>query len=142
MQESCFGIIPIKHKGKGWEVLLIKHNKGHWGFPKGHPSKGESPEQIACRELYEETGLSVAKFLQVHPLIEEYVVHEENKTIEKTVTYFLAEVEGEIHLLKKEISESKWLSFDDALKFLTFDEARKICLDAKTILNSRDHPSS
>jgi hypothetical protein len=34
-REYCFGIIPLKRQGTGWEVFLVEHNKGHWGFPKG-----------------------------------------------------------------------------------------------------------
>lgn len=136
MKEFCFGIIPLRRKENGWEVLLVKHNKGHWGFPKGHPCREETPEQIACREVYEETGLSVMRFFQTHPLIEEYTIREEEKSIDKTVTYFLAEVKGEMNLLEKEVCESRWLSLDDAMELLTFDEAKKICLDAKNILSS------
>ena len=71
-KEFCFGIIPLKRKEESWEVFLVKHNKGHWGFPKGHSLLEETPEQIACREVYEETGLSVTNFLQVSPLTEKY----------------------------------------------------------------------
>ncbi len=42
------------------EAFLIQHVNGkHWGFPKGHPEEGESFEQIAVRELFEETGLQI-----------------------------------------------------------------------------------
>jgi bis(5'-nucleosidyl)-tetraphosphatase len=131
----CFGIIPIKHNGLDWEVLLVKHNKGHWAFPKGHPLKDETPEQIACREVYEETGLSVDKFFQVCPLIEEYTFFEADKKIEKVVTYFIAEVRGEVTLLKKELCDSQWLSFDAAAELISFDQSRQVCLKAREILS-------
>jgi 8-oxo-dGTP pyrophosphatase MutT (NUDIX family) len=134
-KEFCFGIIPLKRKDNDWEVFLVKHNKGHWGFPKGHSLREETPEQIACREVFEETGLSVTKFLQVSPLTEKYIFQDENKTIDKSVTYFLAEVKGDVKLLNKEVCDSKWVSFDEALELLTFEQAKEVCIEAMKILN-------
>ena len=50
----------IEQDGK---VLLIKRgvnpHLGDWGFPAGYAEAGESPEEAAVRETYEETGLVV-----------------------------------------------------------------------------------
>ena len=134
-KKFCFGIIPLRCNDNGWEVFLVKDNKGHWGFPKGTPLREETPEQIACREMYVKTGLSVEEFLQVCPLKEEYASFEADKEIEKVVTYFLARVRGEVLLLKKEICDSKWLSFNEASELITFDQSRQICLKAAEILD-------
>jgi tRNA nucleotidyltransferase (CCA-adding enzyme) len=40
------------------KVLLVYGYKSKkWGFPKGHMEYGETEEQTAQRELYEETGI-------------------------------------------------------------------------------------
>ncbi|MBD3304395.1 NUDIX domain-containing protein, partial [Candidatus Woesearchaeota archaeon] len=50
----CSGGI-IFNNGK---YLLVKHKEGgHWDFPKGHAEEGETEEETALREIYEETGL-------------------------------------------------------------------------------------
>ena len=36
----------------------MKSLKGHWGFPKGKRNRGETVEDNALRELFEETGLT------------------------------------------------------------------------------------
>lgn len=134
--EECFGIIPVRHKGTEWEVLLVKHNKGHWSFPKGHPSPNETPFQIAERELLEETGLSVVKFLHREPFIESYTYEKEGTTMEKMVSYFLAEVSKNVHLLDKELCGYQWTSFDEAYNQITFDQARRICSKAQSLLST------
>jgi 8-oxo-dGTP diphosphatase len=47
------------------EILLLRrrnvHGDGTWSTPGGHMEFGESPEQCAVREAYEETGLRVGQ---------------------------------------------------------------------------------
>lgn len=45
--------------------MLLRTPKGGfdsegWTFPKGRPNAGEAPEQAACREVFEETGVHAA----------------------------------------------------------------------------------
>lgn len=50
------------------KILLIKQNEGspQWGIPKGKMNSGESQEECAIREVFEETGIviSLGKKLQ------------------------------------------------------------------------------
>ena len=54
--------------GKGWANILMLHriskkndvNKDKWIGIGGHFEEGESPEECLCREVYEETGYSIA----------------------------------------------------------------------------------
>lgn len=135
-EEACFGVIPVRHKENGWEVLLIKHNKGHWSFPKGHPSPNETPYQIAERELLEETGLTVVKLLHKEPFIEHYSYEKEGTITKKMVGYFLAEVSGNVCLLEKELCDYKWTSFGNALKQISFDQARHICSEVQRLMSA------
>ena len=61
------------------EVLLLKrsvssqYGPGLWGFPAGHLEEGESPEQCASRELFEEIGenISVEPIRHLEPVRDE-----------------------------------------------------------------------
>lgn len=128
MYDESFGIIPLSQTKGEWRVFLILHKPGkHWGFPKGHANPGENAQEAASRELHEETGLEVEKFLRETPLTEEYQFKRKGDLIRKKVSYFPALVKGKEKLQVEEIQEGKWVSLPEALRVLTFKEARSIC---------------
>ena len=55
---DCVGVICLR----GQEVLLIQRGtpprQGEWSIPGGRIEAGESEEQAALRELFEETGIT------------------------------------------------------------------------------------
>jgi len=92
------------------KYLLVYGKKSQkWGFPKGHMEKGETEEQTALREFYEETGIRV-----VHPL---------NKKIRfRNNVYFMLAVynhdipQNIIIQDKIEIDKAEWFSEQNLLK--------------------------
>jgi len=64
--KKAYGGVVIDAAGR---VLLREptdHYKGHvWTFAKGKPEPGESPEQTALREVFEETGVRAAIVLKI-----------------------------------------------------------------------------
>lgn len=125
--EASFGVIPLRCKGGHWEVLIIQHgNVGHWGFPKGRPEGGETPHESAKRELTEETGLRVIRFLSDEFFEDKYQMSRKGKTFSKTSTYYPAEVEGEVVLQIEELGASKWVPLSEATKHLTYAGARSM----------------
>lgn len=136
MKDESFGIIPLSKQSGEWKVLLIHHQSGnHWGFPKGHKSGLESDYEAAVRELKEETGLDVQQCVSTMPFTETFTFRRTGTIIEKTVSYFPAIVTGDITIQLEEIREALWFSFPDALKRLTFEEARSICRQVRQILD-------
>jgi len=125
--EQSFGIIPLRRRKGSWEVFLIQHHAGHWGVPKGHPELNETPQQTASRELTEETGLDVLRFLDHHPLEEGYWFTREGEKVHKTVQYFVAEVQGNVVLQEEELLEGKWVPLEKAERHMTFPEGKKLC---------------
>ena len=70
--DQAFGLIPVLINNNHYQFLLIQHQGGHWGFPKGHAEAGESPVQSACREFEEETGITQYEVNEGVSLIEQY----------------------------------------------------------------------
>jgi len=49
--------IPFRRIGGRIEFCLIRRRTGSWGIPKGRIERGESPEEAARRETWEEAGI-------------------------------------------------------------------------------------
>lgn len=132
--EQSFGIIPLRQREGRWELLLILHGKGHWAFPKGHRDRGEEPLQTAVRELREETGLEIARFVAAPPLSERYFFTWEGQKVDKSVEYYLAEVSGEVVLQVAEVSDYRWLPVKEAEGLVTYAEAKRLCREVEKYL--------
>ncbi len=127
---TSYGTVPILKKDGEILFLIVKHAEGHWGFPKGHQDFGETPLQTAERELFEETGITNADIRENVRFEERYRYEMEGETFDKTVVYFLAEAKnGENRTpddFEKEIPEIRWVSFEEGMKMLTFEESKEI----------------
>ncbi len=119
MKEKSCGCIIIDNN----KVLLVQQNQEFWGFPKGHVEGDETEEETALREVKEETNLDV-KILGNKKYKIEYVTDKGNP---KEVIFFLASpLNKDIKKQDEEIKEVKWLSFEDALKTITYDNTREL----------------
>ncbi|MCS6813732.1 MAG: NUDIX domain-containing protein [Cyanobacteria bacterium] len=138
MKDEAFGIVPVHRHPEGDRFLLIQHNAGHWGFPKGHAEAGESPLQAACREFTEETGIQMFTVIDDVSFTEHYVFQKDGQKIAKTVIYFPAWVQTtEVHHQEAEIKNYAWASFDQAMALITFPAARQVLHEAQTYLQTK-----
>lgn len=135
MVDYSFGIIPMRKMGHVWEVFIVQHRHGkHWSFPKGHAEEDEKPIDAACRELYEETGLSIGSLLTSEPFVEKYQFFAQGKKIYKTVSYFLVLVEGTCNLQTAEITGGKWVPLNEAPDHLSHPQAKALSKQALSFL--------
>ena len=117
-EKSCGSIIFDNNK-----VLLIKQTAGHWTFPKGHVDAGETEVETALREVKEETNLNIQIDASKKYSIN-YTVENGN---EKTVIFFIGKKLSGIETPQEgEVSEIKWVSFDEAINLLTHENSKDL----------------
>lgn len=121
-EKSC-GALVVRRGEASPEILLIKHNGGHWAFPKGHVEAGETETQTALREVQEETGLLV----KLDTRYREMVTFSPAPRTMKDVVYFAATVvSGKETPQLTEVSDVRWVPFDEAHRFITYDNDRRL----------------
>ena len=137
IQEVSYGIIPLQKRDGQWHTYVVQHTNGYWGFPKGHAEAGETPKQCAVRELYEETRLTVARFVFEDMLKEAFEFEQAGQRIAKTVYYFVAEVSGEAQLVvDQEIMMGKWVRLHDAHSVVTHASGKALCQQVEKLVHS------
>ncbi len=107
-EKSCGGIVFLA--GSPMRYLLLKNNEsggGHWDFPKGHVEPGESEEETALREIYEETKLNVS----IIGGFRESISYFDNiNSVDKTVVFFLCIADdSDVECNPDEIESHVWL---------------------------------
>ncbi len=124
--EFSAGFILTRDTPAGPVYLLLDYGK-HWDYAKGHLEEGETAWQAAVRELREETGIRQVDRLTNFERPMHYVFYSPRKgRIHKTVTYFLGRTRTEDIKLSDEHNGYAWLSFDEAMQRLTYDNAREV----------------
>ena len=104
-QKSC-GVVPFRRFGGNAEVLLLfQRGSRTWSFPKGHMEAGETEQQTALRELFEETGFRT----RLTPGARAATEYRISSVARKQVVFFLGEVHGEPKLQAKEIRSCRWV---------------------------------
>ena len=56
-REFSAGGVVVRGSGAEAEVAIVSPRKGVYALPKGHPNGGETLEQAATREVWEEAGV-------------------------------------------------------------------------------------
>lgn len=115
----------------------MQHHLGHWTFPKGHAEPNETHNETAERELTEETGLTVSRYLSDICFTEEYhFLTHMGERVQKKVSYFPAEVKGDIQLQLIEVVSFQWVTLEKAINLMTFPEGKQLCAQIVQWMNS------
>ena len=102
------GILPVREDGR---ILLLLRPTGTWDPPAGRLSTGETFEQGAIREVYEETGLLVAP----QRILATWVGQSPNGGSLAAVTYIGRTVESNVRLSHEHL-DCHWATLDEWLE--------------------------
>jgi 8-oxo-dGTP diphosphatase len=110
----------------GRVVLVHRPKYDDWALPKGKLDEGETWEDAALREVWEETGLRCALREELTPV--EYI---DPKGRPKTVRYWrMVPLDGDEFTPNAEIDELRWLTPQEAMEQMTYDHDRELVLMA------------
>lgn len=123
MKEKSCGSIIFKYDEEKLLFLVIKQTLGHFSFPKGHVEESESEKDTALREVKEETGFDISFVGDFR----EVITYSPKPGVLKDVVFFLGNViDGVMTPQKDEVSLIEWLSYEDALKVVTYDDDKNV----------------
>jgi ADP-ribose pyrophosphatase YjhB (NUDIX family) len=137
-RETSAGGVVFRQTPEGIRFLLIKDPYKKWGLPKGHVDSGESLEQTADREVTEETGLGD---LVLHGSLGviDWHFRFRGRLIHKCCHFFLFEAPTGLPCPQAEegIIACSWFSYADAVKTISYENARYILCQAGEALADR-----
>lgn len=117
------------------EVALVgRSHAGIWALPKGTPQQGETIEQVAVREVQEETGLDVRLIAYIGSISYSFV--HDHVRYHKQVRHFLFEaIGGDTTLHDQEYDLVEWFPFAEACRRLTYQNEVNILYQAEEVLH-------
>lgn len=97
------------------EILLQKRHNGKWGLPGGLMDMGESFDEVAKREVFEETGLVVENLnlLNVYAGSKYFLkVSNGDELYSATAVYYTKDVSGHMKIDYSESMDMKYYAVD------------------------------
>jgi len=126
IEERSAGAVLFSETDSGKIFLLLNYPSGHWDFVKGNIEEVETLKQTVVREIREETGITDVEFIDGFEDKIEYHYQRDGNLVHKEVVFFLAKTKTIDVKISYEHIGFVWLSFDDALKKLTYENAKNI----------------
>ena len=142
-QETSAGGVVFRMFDDGApRFLLIRDSYENWGFPKGHLKRGEAPDRAALREVTEETGLG-ALIPRGELGVIEWWFRFRGRRIHKRCHFFLVESPaGDTAPQRAEgITECRWLPPADAMRKVSYENARSVLERAVEMVRLASTPS-
>jgi 8-oxo-dGTP pyrophosphatase MutT (NUDIX family) len=124
VDERSAGAVLFINDSSEPEYLLLHYTAGHWDFPKGNIELGETEEEAAVREIREETGIDDVEFVSGFSRTISYRYRKARRLVNKEVVLFLARTKTRQVTISHEHTGYAWKKYGDAMKLLTFKNAR------------------
>lgn len=134
--ESSAGVVLYRRTAAGNLFLLLKYPAGHWDFAKGHVESGETAREAAIRELYEETGIKDAVFVNGFRRRIKYTYRHGGRMRLKRVVFFLARTGTKEVRISEEHRAHMWCNYESSLSQVTFRNARYVLGSARRFMDS------
>jgi 8-oxo-dGTP pyrophosphatase MutT (NUDIX family) len=123
------GAIILQEIDGELKIALAQHKNKRkpWVMPKGHIEAGESIEQAALREIYEETGLQRVQLIKYLGVVLRESGKSNGNIVNKTIHYYLAyalKSDQEKKPSDSSFTEPGWFSPTEAIQLIQHEEER------------------
>lgn len=135
VEERSAGAVLFRENSGTLVYLLLHYHAGHWDFPKGNVEKGEQELDTVRREVKEETSINNIEFVDGFRKKIEYNYKRNGKLVHKQVVFYLAKTDVKDVKLSFEHKGYGWLNYEQALKRLTYKNAKITLEAANSFLN-------
>lgn len=139
-QVSAGGVV-FRGSGDSARIAIIRTiPENRWQLPKGLIDQGETTEQAAIREVREESGLDAELLCPIDTIQYWFVAGYtgERRKYHKSVHFFLMRFkDGNVSQHDHEVSEARWVTFDEALRMLDFPNERDIVAKARDLIENQ-----
>jgi 8-oxo-dGTP pyrophosphatase MutT (NUDIX family) len=139
---SAGGVVVRTIRGRPMVAAIRPQGKpeGLWALPKGNIDPGETPEETAVREVWEETGVRGSLVEKLGDVKYVYTRRDGERTF-KIVSFFLLRARrgriGRIdERMRVEVAEARWLPLEEAPRLLAYKGEREMAAKALDKLKS------
>lgn len=135
--EKCAGAVTFTRDDGQVKYLIIQNLKGIYGYPKGHMEAGETEQETALREIFEETGIKVTlmdgfRYDDIHPI-------PEKPGVMKHIVYFAAEFSGQKpEYQREELTGLHLMTYGQAMASFQYENSKDIMEKANAFITKRD----
>jgi 8-oxo-dGTP pyrophosphatase MutT (NUDIX family) len=122
---------------EGMEVVLVgRASEDFWVLPKGTPRAGESHEQVALREVQEETGVAGRILGEIDSIHYWFARH--GVRYSKEVLYYLMEATGgDVSLHDHEYDDARWFPIAEVPGRLAYENEAEIVRRAESLIRAQ-----
>jgi 8-oxo-dGTP pyrophosphatase MutT (NUDIX family) len=137
VEETSAGGFVLDRRGRQPKAALIarRDRRGRliWSLPKGHIEAGETPEDAAVREVFEETGIHGSILASLGTI--DFWFMAENQRIHKTVHHYLLEAQDLVLSdADEEVAEVAWVPLDEVADRLRYADERRLLARVHAVL--------
>ena len=124
MLEISCGVILFTMENDTAHYLLIRDQHGNCGFPNGHMEAGETEEETALREVWEETSIRP----ELIPGFREEIRYSMSNGNDKKVVFYLGRFGGQAPSRNEGFEQFDFLllPFQEALDRLSFANTKAV----------------
>lgn len=117
------------------DVLLLKNEKGEWGFPKGVIREDDDPEEVAVWRVKDETDVEARIIAHAGRTGYEFYSLSRKKPVANRIRWYLMvsdSKETQVNTAQG-FQEAKFFPFDEALEHVTYSQDKSLLTLANQI---------